>query len=52
MAKKVKTCRMASTRVTVFPVPGGPNTMYGMPDKPPLRMFLTLNQVNNKKNIG
>ncbi len=35
------TCLMASTMVTVLPVPGGPKMMYGIPGIPPLTIFST-----------
>lgn len=35
------TCFIASTHVTVFPVPGGPKTMYGKGLDDPATMFFT-----------
>lgn len=35
------TCKMASVIVVVFPVPGGPNTMYGSGRLKPRTMFCT-----------
>ena len=41
---KSLTCFIASTIVTVFPVPGGPNTIYGAPLMPPESIWLTFNE--------
>ena len=37
----MRTCFMASTVVTVFPVPGGPNMMYGKGFDVPSTIFFT-----------
>ena len=37
--KQILTCLIASTKVTVFPVPGGPNTRYGAGRDDPDKIF-------------